>query len=178
MTRDDKLYWYCGPKKVYTESVGKPLGRRISNSTELVDFLLEQEGDVSRGIGTFSFILSKAGELRLASRRSEHVACAGRRPILSAGEITFEQQKSEICVDTITNQSMGYCPEPESWPAVEVALSEIAIPFPAYWTTAFQFRKCIQCGEHSILKDYDPFCPFCGTELPDHWNIAPTLVDL
>ncbi|MEU6730442.1 hypothetical protein ABZ917_42625 [Nonomuraea wenchangensis] len=32
------------------------------------------------------------GVLLLAPRRSEHVACAGGRPVLSAGEISFARE--------------------------------------------------------------------------------------
>src|SRR5918911_838983 len=68
--------------------------------------------------------------LRLAARRTEHVACAQGAPVLAAGEIRFTRADVLPQVLEITNQSTGYCPEPESWPAVAAALSAIGLAAP------------------------------------------------
>ena len=58
----------------------------------------------------FTFVVDLEGVLRLAPRRSEHVACAGGRPVLSAGEVSFERGPDGWEVTSATNQSTGYCP--------------------------------------------------------------------
>lgn len=37
----------------------------------------------------FTFVVGLDGQLRLASRRSEHVDCASGQPVLAAGEVLF-----------------------------------------------------------------------------------------
>lgn len=170
-----KSYPYCGLAEIFEESQLKPVGTSVEDFKELDTFIQRHESDFLHDGGIFTFVISREGVLKLAVRRSEHVACAGRQDVLSAGEIGFLREKGSWVVDTISNHSRGYCPEPESWPVVESVLSGLDIGFPDYWTTVFHFRQCEQCGQVSILKEYDPFCPFCEIELPSKWNITPTL---
>ena len=81
--------------------------------------------------------------------RSEHVACAAGGPVLSAGEITFDD---ECNVPEISNQSTGFCPEPESWSTVERALDRVGIEHPGGFTIAVVFRLCPKCHERNIVK--------------------------
>ncbi|PSM45330.1 hypothetical protein C6Y14_00035 [Streptomyces dioscori] len=46
----------------------------------------------------FTFMVGVDGALRLAPRRSEHVACAGGAMVLSAGEISFVREDDFVCV--------------------------------------------------------------------------------
>ena len=62
---------------------------------------------------------------RLADRHSEHVACAGGGPVLSAGEMFFLLEDSRAAVVEVSNQSTGYWPETSS-------LTAVAVPSP--WT--------------------------------------------
>jgi hypothetical protein len=64
----------------------------------------------------FTFVVSLDGQLRLAPRRSEHVDCAAGQPVLAAGEVLFSQDWAGWSVIEISNQSAGYCPDPDSWP--------------------------------------------------------------
>src|SRR5262245_51186285 len=54
-----------------------------------------------------TFIIDLTGQLRLAPRRNEHVACTQGQPVLSAGEMTFHEGTSGWYVTEVTNQSTG-----------------------------------------------------------------------
>ena len=45
--------------------------------------------------------------------------------VLGAGEMTFVQAGADWRVAEVTNQSTGFCPDPDSWPAVAAALDSI-----------------------------------------------------
>jgi hypothetical protein len=71
---------------------------------------LAQAGDEDQGWATF--VVNIDGALLLAPRRSEHVACAGGRDVLAAGELQFD---SAGAVREASNQSTGYRPPASSW---------------------------------------------------------------
>ena len=121
-----------------------------------------------------TFVVDLAGWLRLAPRRSEHVACAGGEPVLAAGEMSFAQMASGPTVAAISNQSTGYCPEPESWPAVARALTFLGGGAPAGYTTIFIFRRCRACGQINLVKEGWFYCAVCQTPLPAEWNLDRT----
>jgi hypothetical protein len=82
-------------------------------------------------------------------------------------------------VVAVTNQSTGYGPEPESWPAVAAALAAIddqASRAPAY-TTAYIFRRCPACQQINLIKDAWFFCAVCDAPLPRSWNLATARAD-
>ncbi|MBY0231543.1 MAG: hypothetical protein K2W96_19835 [Gemmataceae bacterium] len=116
-----------------------------------------------------TFVIDREGWLRLAPRRSEHVACAEGRPVLPAGEIEF----NEDGVEWVSNQSTGYCPEPESWPHVAAALTRAGIAAPDGFDPAFHFRRCEGCDEINLLKPGLPDCGTCSAPLPSLWNVSP-----
>ena len=130
-------------------------------------------GDIPRTDEPLTFVIDLGGTLRVAPRRSEHVACAAGRPVLSAGEITFELGSDGPEVTCVTNQSTGYCPEPSSWPAVAAALERIGVPHPGRFTDEFTFRRCPRCGERNLVRDGDFTCAICEADLPASWNFAP-----
>ena len=119
---------------------------------------------------TVTFVIGLDGTLRIADRRSEHVMCAEGQPVLSAGEMTFMCGNDRIFAENVTNQSTGYCPEPESWPAVALALDRIAIAHPESFDPAFVFRKCPTCSQINVIKDGWYVCDVCQSPLPQHWN--------
>jgi hypothetical protein len=98
------------------------------------------------------------------------VACAGGRPVLSAGEITLERGPDGWEVTSVTNQSTGYCPEGSSWPAVGQALDRIGVPHPGWFTDEFTFRRCPRSGERNLVRDGDFTCALCDAHLPGSWN--------
>ena len=116
--------------------------------------------------GTFTFVVTTDGVLRVAPRHSEHVVCAAGGEVLSAGEIRVERGR----VLSVSNQSTGYCPEPESWPAVASALERAGIEHAGAFTDEMIFRKCPECGQRNIVKDGDFACAVCGAALPAKWN--------
>lgn len=72
----------------------------------------------------------------------------------------------------VSNQSTGFCPEPESWPAVAAALDRIGVRHPGRFTTEVVFRRCEKCGERNVVKDDWFACGLCGAELPMGWNFG------
>jgi hypothetical protein len=127
----------------------------------------------------FTYVVDATGVLRLAPRRSEHVACAGGEAVLGAGEITFREESGRWTVDEVTNQSTGYCPDVSSWPAVAAALDRVGVPRPPGFTYEVVFRRCPGCREVSIVREEDFVCVFCDEVLPSEWNVdgkmsAPT----
>ncbi len=116
-----------------------------------------------------TYVIDLDGRLRLAPRRSEHVALAGGRDVLAAGEITIVDGR----VTEVSNQSTGYCPDPDCWPAVARALDRLGLAHPGGFTTAIVFRSCPDCGERNIVRDGDFICALCDAELPQRWNFDP-----
>ncbi|MEU1402606.1 hypothetical protein ABZ471_09610 [Streptomyces sp. NPDC005728] len=121
----------------------------------------------------FTFVIGMDGSLRLAPRRSEHVACAGGEPVLSAGEIGFGREAGRWVVREVSNQSTGYCPDGSSWPAVAGALDRIGLGHQARFTHEVVFRRCPRCQEHNIVREGDFVCVYCDGDLPMDWNVDP-----
>ena len=92
--------------------------------------------------------------------------------MLSAGEITFLRHRSGWGVESISNQSTGFCPEPESWEAVTAALDGTGLESPKGWSNEILFRRCPRCGERNIVKDSWFLCDMCDAELPKTWNFT------
>ncbi|MGB1285098.1 MAG: hypothetical protein ACPG7F_01080 [Aggregatilineales bacterium] len=119
---------------------------------------------------TVTFIIDTQERLWINERRSEHVLCAAGGNVLSAGEMTFNLSESVPSVIAVTNQSTGYCPEPESWWIVENTLNNANIKHPGAFTMAYLFRKCENCGTKNIVKDSWFYCGVCDAELSQQWN--------
>ncbi|MCX4734542.1 hypothetical protein [Streptomyces sp. NBC_01363] len=120
----------------------------------------------------FTFVIDSAGVLRLAPRRSEHVACAGGGPVLGAGEMSFRKESGQWAVGEVSNQSTGYCPDISSWPAVARALDAAGIEHPSGFTHEVVFRRCPACGELNIVREEDFVCVFCEEALPPVWGLS------
>jgi hypothetical protein len=165
-----KAYSYVGPPEILARSRSAPKGVAIRCSDDLRVWIkaAAQRADMQV---VATFVIDMKGTLLIADRRSEHVACASGEPVLSAGEMTFVVG-NELEVIDVSNQSTGYCPEPESWPHVALALDRIPIPNPGRFTHEIVFRRCASCGQINIVKDNWLACLFCGKELPMQWNIA------
>jgi len=119
-----------------------------------------------------TFVVALDGMLRLASRRSEHVALAGGQDVLAAGEMAFAPAETGWRVAEVTNQSTGYCPDPDSWPAVATALDRLGVRHPGGFTDKVVFRRCPTCGERNIVRDSDFTCALCNSALPTQWNFT------
>ena len=168
-----RLYRYVGPKPIADRAAASPPGTVVESAGDIRRWV-EQSGQAADRGGriTATFVVGPAGKLRLADRRSEHVACAGGGPVLAAGEITLEIGGDAVGVEEVTNQSTGYCPEPESWPAVAAALKAAGLSVPEGYTVALVFRRCPRCGQIHVVKDRVFECSVCGAALPARWNLA------
>ena len=110
-----RLYHYVGPHEIAGKVTGAPPGRRIASPADLERWIREtkQEPEASGAI-TVTFVVDSRGDLLIADRHSEHVACASGGPVLSAGEMSFVWTEEGFEVSEVTNQATGFCPEPDS----------------------------------------------------------------
>ena len=163
-----RFYSYVGPPEIRDAVMSAQPGAPIRNRADLSAWLASDSADAARdGSITATFIIDCDGVLRLAPRRSEHMACAAGGPVLSAGEITFSADGD---VSEVSNQSTGFCPEPESWDHVAAALDHIPVTHPGRFTTTVVFRLCPGCNQRNIVKDDWFVCDVCGADLPVVWN--------
>ena len=161
-------YHYVGTKEILDASDLQPSGVPIYSVDDAAKWLAMATTEKRKdGVWIATFTISTNLTLFIAPRRSEHVACASRGPVLSAGEIAFDET---IAVVEISNQSTGFCPEPESWPAVQATLESIGIAHPGSFTAKVIFRRCPLCNERNIVKDSWFVCQICETVLPQQWN--------
>jgi hypothetical protein len=166
-----KLYDYVGPAEIKARAAGRPAGTRISSAADLLAWVPRTgEHPGPDGLVPATFVVDAGGNLLVADRRSEHVACAGGGPVLPAGEMFLRVEGHRVEVAEASNQSTGFCPEPDSWPAVAAALDRIGVPHPGRFTTAVVFRLCEKCGERNVVKDGWFVCGVCGAELSAGWN--------
>jgi len=143
----------------------------IQNPGDVLRWITETKQPLNKaGIVTATFIIDTSGQLWISDQRSEHVVCARGQDVLSAGEMTFQLQP--ISVVAVTNQSTGYCPQPESWSVVAYALTPLGIPYPDQFTSSYLFRWCTECQTTNIIKDEWFECAVCQSPLPELWNYA------
>ncbi|MFG3029887.1 hypothetical protein ACGFZJ_15440 [Streptomyces sp. NPDC048253] len=166
--RQWRRYGYVGPQDVRRAVVPGAGGRVIRCAADLDAYAMAEEGE------PFTYVVGLDGLLRLAPRRSEHVACAGGADVLGAGEISFRRTPLGPRVHEVSNQSTGYCPDPDSWPAVAAALDGAGIGRPDGFTHALVFRRCERCGENSVVREGVFVCVFCDSDLPLVWNVHVT----
>lgn len=164
-----KLYRYVGPEPIRQRVLDSPLGAQIECVADLRQWFLRTcQSTNLAGLIPVTFIIDERGILRVADRGSEHVACAGGEVVLSAGEMFCSTDG--LTVEEVSNQSTGYCPEPDSWPAVACALDRLGIDHPGRFTQEIVFRRCPACQERNIVKDGWFRCDPCGADLPKDWN--------
>ncbi|PVC92064.1 hypothetical protein [Streptomyces sp. CS014] len=164
-----RSYRYVGPADLKAAVGPGSGGHRIGSAADFTHWIAERTA--SELLEPFTFVVSTDGMLRLAPRRSEHVACAGGEDVLSAGEISFIREVDRWVVDDVSNQSTGYCPDVVSWPAVAHALDAIELGHPSRFTHHVVFRRCPGCQEHNIVREDDFVCVFCCSDLPKAWNL-------
>ncbi|QUY44059.1 hypothetical protein HRE53_20460 [Acaryochloris sp. 'Moss Beach'] len=161
-------YQYVGPAEIHDIARTQPAGTSILCADDLCHWLTSTATEKTQeGSWIATFTIGVNETLRLATRRSEHIACAAGGPVLSAGEITIDQNHE---IATISNQSTGFCPEPESWWVVESVLNRIGIKHPGRFTDVIVFRLCPNCNACNIVKDAWFYCQLCDAKLPERWN--------
>ena len=158
--------------------VGPPELR--AHATQTARFQVQSEADVLAWLQAqrrgepfvATFIVDARGDLWIADRRTEHIACARDRDVQTAGELEFEVSEPIVEVVQASNQSTGFCPRAESWIALERALDVAGLAHPKAWTRAFEFRRCQMCDALNIVKDDWFVCATCDADLPLEWNIG------
>ncbi len=164
----NREYHYVGPGEIRDAARARSPGTPIHAVEDLRQWLASTPTDRTvEGDWIATFTLGTDQVLRVAPRRSEHVACAAGGPVLSAGEITMDDDGEVVA---ISNHSTGFCPEPESWGFVEAVLDRLGISHPERFTDAIIFRLCPQCGERNVVKDSWYYCHCCNAQLPESWN--------
>ncbi|MER5524045.1 hypothetical protein ABT075_05435 [Streptomyces sp. NPDC002677] len=167
----ERGYRYVGPAELaVTARQSTATGTRIASVADFESWAGRQSP--AELAEPFTYVVGTDGLLRLAPRRSEHVACADGAAVLGAGEITFVREAGEWAVGEVSNQSTGYCPDVTSWSAVVRALDRVPLRRPGAFTHEVVFRRCPACAEHNIVREADFVCVFCGGELPQEWNIV------
>jgi hypothetical protein len=119
---------------------------------------------------TFTYVVTELGRFRISDRHTEHVSCAEGLSVLAAGEVELIVKGDEVHVETLTNQSTGYCPEPSCFPAIARALAEAGLDPPSSFTHEFVFRRCRSCHDITVVKGAIFECPSCESDLPAEWN--------
>jgi hypothetical protein len=166
-----RLYAYVGPARILEQARHAPPGFEVRSLPDLCAWLRAQGASGGRSV-TATFVIDQAGVLRLADRHSEHVVCAGGGPVRSAGELTFALADEKARLVAASNQSTGFCPEPESWIEVQASLDRLGLPHPGGFTDTFQFRRCPACRQINLVKDEVLRCDTCDAELPRVWNFT------
>ncbi|MEU8660352.1 hypothetical protein [Actinoplanes philippinensis] len=165
--KDLGRYRYVGPAEL--AGTDPPVGAVVVGSRAVLD----RRPAGSDPDEPVTFVVALDGSLRIAPRRSEHVALAGGGDVLAAGEMTFAREGGRWTVAEVTNQSTGYCPGPGCWTAVRRALDHLGLDHPGAFTTEIVFRRCPSCGERNIVRDGDFTCALCDSALPLTWNFPP-----
>jgi hypothetical protein len=169
-----RLYSFVGPRRIADRVGPSPPGTPVESPDDVIRWA-RATGQKAEADGTITvtFVVDDGGRLRIADRRSEHVACAGGRPVRSAGEMTFVAGNGSVEVLSVSNQSTGYCPEPGSWPEVESALRRARLTLPEGFSPACVFRRCVRCEGINLVKGGVFECAVCEAALPEAYNVQP-----
>ncbi|WP_164018423.1 hypothetical protein [Pyxidicoccus trucidator] len=163
-------YTYVGPEEIRRASASHPAGTPIASRDDAAAWLQAYPDARTEGA---TYVVDLQGRLRLAPRRSEHVACSGGVEVLAAGEVRFQGAGARLAVAEVSNQSTGYCPDTSCWDAVVLAIRGAGLEPPRAFTPEVVFRRCTRCGEINLVKEGWFVCVFCDADLPAAWNIAP-----
>ncbi len=163
----NRPYLYVGPPEIAAAADRNSARVKVTSAGDL-----RYLSDDPTNMVTVTFVVDTDGDLWIADRRSEHGACARGGPVLSAGEMTFQIDSDDVDAAHVTNQSTGYCPEPESWAAVATALEDAGISHGNDFDMRCEFRRCV-CGQINIVKNGVYECGVCEAELPFDWNLGP-----
>ncbi|MEU8136013.1 hypothetical protein [Streptodolium elevatio] len=170
LTDGIRLFPYVGPPTLAEAARTQPPGTPARTRADLSAWLGARPP--AEHDEPFTYTVGADGVLRLAPRRSEHVACAGGEPVGAAGEIAFVRAADGWMVDEADNLSTGYCPDPDCWTVLAAALDTIGVGRPDAFTRSVVFRRCPRCGERNVVRDGYFTCALCDADLPSEWNFA------
>lgn len=168
----NKIFQYVGTQELLDSLKDITPGFLIEKSDDILAWIKFENQIPEYDLYWATYTIGEKGDMRLGDRRTEHVACSGRKPVLGAGEIAFEIDETTIEVIEISNLSTGFCPQASCWSAVRQALENLNVLTPDEFTHSFQFRRCTACGQRNTIKDNQFFCSNCDAALPAHWNFA------
>lgn len=158
---------YVGPEDIRDASRASPKGTVLSSLQDCLRWI--ERNPLERERGWLTYIVDSQLSLRVAPRRSEHVACAGGSQVLGAGELRLSEAGEVL---EISNLSTGYCPDPCCWEAVRAALQRAGLSHPPRFTFAVDFRRCEVCGQRNVVKERWLVCSACDAALPEAWNFG------
>ncbi|MCI0705007.1 MAG: hypothetical protein L0241_28440 [Planctomycetia bacterium] len=103
------LYHYVGSRTIAERSALVAGGTPIMSPEDVVRWMKATglSANTSSEI-TVTFVVSEEETLLIADRHSEHVACAGGKPVLAAGELTFALAGNRVSVTRGSNHT-GSC---------------------------------------------------------------------
>ncbi|MBK6576594.1 MAG: hypothetical protein IPG17_10425 [Sandaracinaceae bacterium] len=165
-----RSYAYVGPAHILEAVREAPAGAPIRCRGDLLAWLHTARHHDDDSPGWATYVVDLGGTLRLAHRRTEHVACAGGESVLAAGEVEFALDGEDGEVQFLSNNSSGYCPDVACLPAVLRALRVAGAVAPEGFTVSVPFRRCDACGERCTVKDSFYFCDLCEAPLSPEWN--------
>ncbi len=161
-----RLYEFVGPDRLRPDATAGIPRYRLHPKARAPDLLSELEiRDLGMTELTLTYIVDQRGMVWVAERHVEHIACARGEPVLAAGELTVDLSVKEFEILAATNQSTGYCPEPECWHALAEALDAAGLDRPDGFEYAFRFGRCRKCRSITVIKEDDFSCAECGSEL-------------
>jgi hypothetical protein len=164
------LYHYVGSRSIAERAGSLVRGTPITSPEDVVRWFASHAQPPHAEV-TVTFVVSEESTLLVADRHSEHVACAGNRPVRAAGELCFALEDGCVNVTRVSNQSTGYCPEPESWADVVAALRGAGLAPPEGFEPRCEFRRCVKCSSLNLVKSSVFECSVCDAELPAAYNV-------
>ncbi len=168
---EGRHYSYVGPIAIRDAVAAAPRGTRVNSQTDIRAYVRRYEPTPVPDPLPLTYVVDLDGDLLIAPRQSEHVACAGGAPVLAAGELFLSPAGPTAWeVIEVSNLSTGYCPEPDCWAHVASALQRAGLDPPISFSWAVTFRRCPQCKERNVVKDAWFVCDVCGADLPSEWN--------
>ena len=171
---DAKLYSYVGPSEI-TLLLASPSARwPLRSVTDVLNWKQDVYPALKHPVLTMvtvTFIIDRDATLWIADQHSEHLVCARGKAVIAAGELTFDLTH-KVRITEITNQSTGYCPEPNTWSITSHVLQITGLPHPPAWTRCYNFRRCDRCATIAIIKDDDFECAVCAATLSHSWNLG------
>ncbi len=168
-----KYYPYVGQENLDELEFQNNISEKIAKPTDVLDWIqrADQKADED-DVFMATFVLSQDAKFYISDRYIDHVQIVQGKEVLSAGEASFFLQDNIISITAITNYSVGYCPEPESWKWVRKYLTKIGFEHPDGFTTEFIYRKCDKCETINVVKDDWYVCAVCDKDLDKQWNIG------
>lgn len=168
-----RTYRYVGPADLAAGAGAATAGHAVASRADFGEWAAGRAR--AEWDEPYTYVVGTDGLLRLAPRRSEHVACGGGGSVLAAGEIAFGRTgDGRPTVTEVSNLSTGYCPDLSSWQQIAEALDRAGFERrdrPDAFTHAVVFRRCTHCRERNVVREGHFVCAICGAGLPAVWNL-------